>query len=94
MGGVVAREFRSVGELHPETTGELLLLLRRRAELDQVEIARRCGWTDASAVSRLETGVIRRPQRATLDKLAKALAGRKTGSVRQVRAWFEELSGW
>ena len=52
-----------------ETVGEIVRVLRSRLDLEQVELARACGWRDASAVSRIETDRIH-PTRRTLLKLA------------------------
>ena len=69
-----------------ETVGEIVRVLRSRLDLEQVELARACGWRDASAVSRIETDRIR-PTRRTLLKLADNLADPAvTGTAAEVRA--------
>lgn len=76
-----------------ETVGEIVRILRSRLDLEQVELARACGWRDASAVSRIETDRIR-PTRRTLTKLADALAKPEvTGSPREVMAWLFRAAG-
>lgn len=56
-----------------ETVGEIVRTLRVRKDLDQIDLAKACGWRDASAVSRIETDRIT-PTRRTLTKLSIALA--------------------
>lgn len=75
-----------------ETVGEIVRILRARRQLEQVELARSCGWRDASAVSRIETDRIR-PTRRTLIKLADALAGDATGGPEEIRAWLFRAAG-
>jgi len=76
-----------------ETVGEMVRVLRSRRDLEQVELARTCGWRDASAVSRIETDRVR-PTRRTLLKLAQSLADPSvTGSVSEVRAWLFLAAG-
>lgn len=76
-----------------ETVGEIVRVLRSRLDLEQVELARACGWRDASAVSRIETDRIR-PTRRTLIKLAESLSrDGTTGSSREVQAWLFLASG-
>lgn len=76
-----------------ETVGEIVRVLRSRLDLEQVELARACGWRDASAVSRIETDRIR-PTRRTLLKLADNLADpSKTGTAAEVRAWLFLAAG-
>lgn len=68
-------------------------VLRSRRHLEQVELARSCGWRDASAVSRIETDRIR-PTRRTLVRLAESLADPAvTGSAENVRAWLFYAAG-
>jgi transcriptional regulator with XRE-family HTH domain len=79
--------------MQPETVGEFVRLLRSRLELEQVELARACGWRDASAVSRIETDRIR-PTRRTLMKLAENLADpQRTAPPSEVRAWLFLAAG-
>jgi len=76
-----------------ETVGEIVRVLRSRLGLEQVELARACGWRDASAVSRIETDRIR-PTRRTLLKLADNLADPSvTGTAAEVRAWLFLAAG-
>ncbi|HEX9713522.1 MAG TPA: helix-turn-helix domain-containing protein [Actinomycetota bacterium] len=76
-----------------ETVGEIVRILRGRRDLEQVELARACGWRDASAVSRIETDRIR-PTRRTLVKLANALADENTTGARQdIQAWLFRAAG-
>jgi transcriptional regulator with XRE-family HTH domain len=76
-----------------ETVGEIVRVLRSRLDLEQVELARACGWKDASAVSRIETDRIR-PTRRTLLKLAENLADPAiTGTPAEVRAWLFLAAG-
>jgi len=76
-----------------ETVGEIVRVLRSRLGLEQVELARACGWRDASAVSRIETDRIR-PTRRTLLKLADNLADPAvTGTAAEVRAWLFLAAG-
>lgn len=76
-----------------ETVGEIVRVLRARRRLEQVELARACGWRDASAVSRIETDRIR-PTRRTLVRLADSLADPDVpGSAAQVRSWLFYASG-
>lgn len=75
-----------------ETVGEIVRILRGRRGLDQIDLARDCGWRDASAVSRIETDRIR-PTRRTLMKLADSLAGPETFSAEQVRAMLFGAAG-
>ncbi|HJT36973.1 MAG TPA: helix-turn-helix domain-containing protein [Actinomycetota bacterium] len=76
-----------------ETVGEIVRVLRSRMELEQVELARACGWRDASAVSRIETDRIH-PTRRTLLKLAENLAKPGvTGTPSEVRAWLFLAAG-
>jgi len=76
-----------------ETVGEIVRVLRSRLDLEQIELARACGWKDASAVSRIETDRIR-PTRRTLLKLAENLADPSvTGTVTEVRAWLFLAAG-
>jgi len=79
--------------MHLETVGEIVRILRARLDLEQVELARGCGWRDASAVSRIETDRIR-PTRRTLTKLAQALANPTvTGPFEQIRAHLFRAAG-
>jgi transcriptional regulator with XRE-family HTH domain len=76
-----------------ETVGEIVRVLRSRLGLEQVELARACGWRDASAVSRIETDRIH-PTRRTLLKLADNLAKPDvTGTTSEVRAWLFLAAG-
>ena len=76
-----------------ETVGEIVRVLRSRLDLEQVELARACGWRDASAVSRIETDRIK-PTRRTLLKLADNLADPAvTGTAAEVRAWLFLAAG-
>lgn len=68
-----------------ETVGEIVRVLRSRRGLEQVELARACGWRDASAVSRIETDRIH-PTRRTLIRLAESLADPSTtGSAEEIK---------
>jgi transcriptional regulator with XRE-family HTH domain len=76
-----------------ETVGEIVRTLRSRRDLEQVELARACGWRDASAVSRIETDRIK-PTRRTLLKLAENLADPSvTGTAKEIRAWLFLAAG-
>ena len=76
-----------------ETVGEIVRVLRSRLDLEQVELARACGWRDASAVSRIETDRIH-PTRRTLLKLAENLSRPDvTGTPAEVRAWLFLAAG-
>lgn len=76
-----------------ETVGEIVRVLRSRLDLEQVELARACGWRDASAVSRIETDRVH-PTRRTLLKLAENLANPNvTGSAAEIRAWLLLAAG-
>lgn len=76
-----------------ETVGEIVRILRARRDLEQVALARACGWRDASAVSRIETDRIR-PTRRTLVKLADALADPDTtGTPHEIKAWLFRAAG-
>jgi transcriptional regulator with XRE-family HTH domain len=76
-----------------ETVGETVRLLRSRLGLEQVELARACGWRDASAVSRIETDRIH-PTRRTLSKLAENLSDPlKTGTEGEIRGWLFLAAG-
>jgi transcriptional regulator with XRE-family HTH domain len=76
-----------------ETVGEIVRVLRSRLGLEQVELARACGWRDASAVSRIEKEHIH-PTRRTLLKLAKHLADPAiTGTPEEIRAWLFLAAG-
>ncbi len=76
-----------------QTVGEIVRLLRTRRDLEQIELARACGWRDASAVSRIETDRIA-PTRRTLIKLADNLGdGVVNGSSDDVRAWLFLAAG-
>lgn len=73
--------------LQARTVGETVRFLRARRGFDQIDLAKACGWRDASAVSRIETDCIRRPTRRTLHKLTEALADTETtGPKGRVRA--------
>lgn len=75
------------------SVGEIVRVLRGRRHLEQLELARACGWRDASAVSRIETDRIS-PTRRTLLRLAENLADEATtGSVDEVRAWLFNAAG-
>lgn len=75
------------------TVGEVVRTLRNRRDLEQVVLARKCGWRDASAVSRIETDRVR-PTKRTLLKLTDALADpTTTGSPDQVRGMLFLASG-
>lgn len=75
------------------TVGEVVRTLRNRRDLEQVTLAQRCGWRDASAVSRIETDRVR-PTRRTLLKLAEALADpESTGTAEQVQGMLFLASG-
>jgi transcriptional regulator with XRE-family HTH domain len=76
-----------------ETVGETVRLLRSRLGLEQVELARACGWRDASAVSRIETDRIH-PTRRTLAKLAENLSDPgRTGTTSEIRGWLFLAAG-
>lgn len=76
-----------------ETVGEVIRVLRSRLSVEQVELARACGWRDASAVSRIETDRVR-PTRRTLAKLAENLADPDvTGTPEEVQAWLFLAAG-
>lgn len=75
-----------------ETVGEIVRLLRSRRRLEQVELARACGWRDASAVSRIETDRVS-PTRRTLLKLSESLAHESTASFEEVRSWLFLAAG-
>ncbi|HEV2686428.1 MAG TPA: helix-turn-helix transcriptional regulator [Actinomycetota bacterium] len=76
-----------------QTVGEVVRVLRSRLDLEQVELARACGWRDASAVSRIETDRIH-PTRRTLLKLAENLSNPDiTGTPSEVRAWLFLAAG-
>jgi transcriptional regulator with XRE-family HTH domain len=76
-----------------ETVGEVIRVLRSRLSVEQVELARACGWRDASAVSRIETDRVR-PTRRTLAKLAENLSDPAvTGTVEEVQAWLFLAAG-
>jgi transcriptional regulator with XRE-family HTH domain len=75
-----------------ETVGEIVRVLRSRRGLEQVELARACGWRDASAVSRIETDRIK-PTRRTLLKLSQNLADPSTGPQAEILAWLFQASG-
>jgi transcriptional regulator with XRE-family HTH domain len=76
-----------------QTVGEVVRVLRSRLGLEQVELARACGWRDASAVSRIETDRIH-PTRRTLLKLAENLSKPDTtGTTSEVRAWLFLAAG-
>ena len=76
-----------------QTVGEVVRVLRSRLGLEQVELARSCGWRDASAVSRIETDRIH-PTRRTLLKLADNLSKPDiTGTPTEVRAWLFLAAG-
>jgi transcriptional regulator with XRE-family HTH domain len=76
-----------------ETVGEMVRALRSRLGLDQVELARACGWADASPVSRIEKDHIH-PTRRTLLKLAEHLADPLvTGTPDEIRRWLFLAAG-
>jgi transcriptional regulator with XRE-family HTH domain len=75
-----------------ETVGEIVRVLRSRRGLEQVELARACGWRDASAVSRIETDRIK-PTRRTLLKLSQNLADGTTGPASEILAWLFQAAG-
>src|SRR6266542_5407852 len=76
-----------------ETVEEIVRVLRSRLDLEQVELARACGWRDASAVSRIETDRIH-PTRRTLLKLAENLSDPNvTGTDKEIRAWLFLAAG-
>ena len=92
-GGSMRRPTTSLLTMQLETVGEIVRILRSRLDLEQVELARACGWKDASAVSRIETDRIR-PTRRTLLKLAENLANPAvTGTPAEVRAWLFLAAG-
>jgi len=74
------------------TVGEIVRVLRSRRGLEQVELARSCGWRDASAVSRIETDRIR-PTRRTLMKLSENLADSTTGPSSEILGWLFLAAG-
>lgn len=79
--------------LQVETVGELLRILRARRGLEQIRLARACGWKDASAVSRMEKDRVD-PTRKTLVKLADNLADpATTGTSAELRAAFFLAAG-
>lgn len=76
-----------------ETVGEIVRVLRSRIGFEQVQLARLCGWRDASPVSRIEKGRIR-PTRRTLMKLAENLAHPPTtGTSSELRGWLFLAAG-
>jgi transcriptional regulator with XRE-family HTH domain len=86
MGGTMRRPITPLLTMQLETVGEVVRVLRSRLGLEQVELARKCGWRDASAVSRIETDRIH-PTRRTLLKLADNLSKPDvTGTAAEVRA--------
>jgi len=92
-GGSMRRPATPLLTMQLETVGEIVRVLRSRLGLEQVELARACGWRDASAVSRIETDRIR-PTRRTLLKLADNLADPEvTGTAAEVRAWLFLAAG-
>jgi len=89
----MARPITPLLTMQLETVGEIVRTLRSRRDLEQVELARACGWRDASAVSRIETDRIR-PTRRTLLKLAENLADPAvTGTAKEIRAWLFLAAG-
>src|ERR1051325_11655209 len=89
----MARPISPLLTMQLETVGEIVRTLRSRRDLEQVELARACGWRDASAVSRIETDRIR-PTRRTLLKLAENLADPAvTGTAKEIRAWLFLAAG-
>src|SRR5438445_12014885 len=92
-GGSMRRPATPLLTMQLETVGEIARVVRSRLGLEQVELARACGWRDASAVSRIETDRIH-PTRRTLLKLADNLARPAvTGSPSEVRAWLFLAAG-
>ncbi len=86
MDGSMRRPTTPLLTMQLETVGEIVRVLRSRLGLEQVELARACGWRDASAVSRIETDRIH-PTRRTLLKLSENLAKPDvTGTPAEVRA--------
>jgi transcriptional regulator with XRE-family HTH domain len=76
-----------------ETIGEIIRVLRSRLGIEQVELARACGWQDGSPVSRIEKNRIH-PTRRTLIKLAENLAYPSiTGTFHEVRGWLFLAAG-
>jgi transcriptional regulator with XRE-family HTH domain len=76
-----------------ETVGEIVRVLRSRLGVDQVELARACGWHDASPLSRIEKDHIH-PTRRTLLKLAENLADPSvTGTPTEVQGWLFLAAG-
>jgi len=93
MGGSMRRPTTPLLTMQLQTVGEVVRVLRARLGLEQVELARACGWRDASAVSRIETDRIH-PTRRTLLKLAENLSKPDiTGTPSEVRAWLFLASG-
>lgn len=93
MGGTMRRPSTSLLTMQLQTVGEVVRVLRSRLDLEQVELARACGWRDASAVSRIETDRIH-PTRRTLLKLAQNLSKPEiTGTSEEVRAWLFLAAG-
>jgi len=93
MDGSMRRPTTPLLTMQLETVGEIVRVLRSRLGLEQVELARTCGWRDASAVSRIETDRIH-PTRRTLLKLAENLAKPDvTGTPAEVRAWLFLAAG-
>ena len=93
LGGTMARPIAPLLTMQLQTVGEIVRTLRSRRDLEQVELARACGWRDASAVSRIETDRIR-PTRRTLLKLAENLADPDvTGTTQEIRAWLFLAAG-
>lgn len=93
MGGSMRRPTTPLLTMQLQTVGEVVRVLRSRLGLEQVELARACGWRDASAVSRIETDRIH-PTRRTLLKLAENLAKPDiTGTPSEVRAWLFLAAG-
>jgi len=92
-GGSMRRPSAPLLTMQLETVGEIVRVLRSRLGLEQVELARACGWRDASAVSRIETDRIH-PTRRTLLKLAENLSRPDvTGTPAEVRAWLFLAAG-
>ena len=93
MGGSMRRPSTPLLTMQLQTVGEVVRVLRSRLGLEQVELARTCGWRDASAVSRIETDRIH-PTRRTLLKLAENLSKPEiTGTPGEVRAWLFLAAG-
>jgi transcriptional regulator with XRE-family HTH domain len=79
--------------LQAETVGEVVHVLRVRLGLEQGALARKCGWGEASVVSRIEKGRIN-PKRSTLLKLADNLADPAvTGTSAEVGAQLFLVAG-